>query len=106
MTFHRPSPSFKPAELWALAERYVHENADTDKDKMFMLLLDVADCYMGMVERDNHRDEVARLTGEQVGASLGTAAGMSPMEIMLNGIQDHMEMRTDGSYPRLYQEES
>lgn len=100
--FERPNPSFSEREILDLALRYAAENTDNDEERVFMFLLDVADIYMGLVEHDQQAEEVAALVGESTGASLGSVADMGPLEIMLNGLQDHMEMRLDGSYPRLY----
>lgn len=102
MTFERPNPSFSEREILELALRYAAENTDNDEERVFMFLLDVADIYLGLVERDFQAEEVAALVGESTVASLGAVANMSPLDVMLNGLQDHMEMRLGGDYPRLY----
>ncbi len=66
-------------------------------DKLFALLLDVADVYVAEL-RDAMAAEYERAAGEgrEPFLGLGTLAGMDAVKIAVTGLEENLEMRDEG----------
>lgn len=74
-------------EVEALASRYA--DIEDVADRVFALLVDVADCYVSLLEQ---------IASEHPAPFL---AETTPTECAINGLLDHLEMLRDGSREQL-----
>lgn len=71
-------------EIVALAiERYA--GADSDHDRVFLLLVDTGDAYLAMMESSAADDPAPFF------------AGSTPLEMLMNGLRENLDLRRGGN---------
>jgi hypothetical protein len=89
----------RPEDVTALAQTHYGDDEagyDTDGERMFALLVDVADAYVLNI-RARMTDEYERADAQdrEPVQSMGTAAGMGAVEIAVQGLLENLEMRDE-----------